>query len=59
MNIALVAGSFLPHVGGMEWKVHFLALEYAKRGHDVVVLAPRPHRSARHESMPADLPYRV
>jgi phosphatidylinositol alpha 1,6-mannosyltransferase len=59
MNIALVAGSFLPHVGGMEWKVHFLAVEYARRGHDVLILAPRPHRSIQDEPMPADLPYKV
>ena len=42
MNIALITNSFLPIVGGLEWKVHYLATEYVKRGHDVTVFASRP-----------------
>lgn len=42
MRIALLTGSFLPVSGGREWKVHFLASEYLKRGHEVVVFASQP-----------------
>lgn len=42
MRIALVTGSFLPSVGGVEWKVHYLATEYTSRGHDVHVFTVRP-----------------
>ena len=37
MRIALISGTFLPIVGGLEWKVHFLAVQYMKHGHEVVV----------------------
>jgi len=41
MNIALVTNTFLPQVGGIEWKVHHLASEYARRGHRVTVFSAR------------------
>jgi len=41
MRIALVSGTFLPMVGGLEWKVHFLATEYVRNGHEVVVFHDR------------------
>jgi glycosyltransferase involved in cell wall biosynthesis len=37
MRIGLVTGSFLPVIGGLQWKVHFLATEYHRRGHEVTV----------------------
>jgi teichuronic acid biosynthesis glycosyltransferase TuaC len=37
----MVTLSFLPTVGGLEWKVHYLATEYRKQGHDVTVFALR------------------
>ena len=44
MRIAQITGSFLPVVGGLEWKVHYLATEYRRRGHDVVVFCTPPAR---------------
>ena len=41
MNIGIITLSFLPSVGGLEWKVHYLATEYVKSGHDVTVFASR------------------
>jgi len=41
MNIGLITGTFLPKVGGVEWKVHYLASEYIRQGHSVTVFAPR------------------
>jgi glycosyltransferase involved in cell wall biosynthesis len=37
VRIGLITGTFLPNIGGLEWKVHFLATEYCRRGHDVTV----------------------
>ncbi len=45
MRIALFTNTFLPTVGGLEWKVHFLATKYYESGHDVVVFRPKPSRS--------------
>lgn len=52
MHIALLASSFLPAVGGLEWKVHHLATEYVRAGHRVKVFAPRPGRDCRGAEMP-------
>jgi glycosyltransferase involved in cell wall biosynthesis len=43
MNIAVITNSFLPTIGGLEWKVHYLSTEYCKSGHEVTVFAQRPH----------------
>jgi glycosyltransferase involved in cell wall biosynthesis len=51
MNIALVTQSFLPIVGGLEWKVHYLATEYTHYGHSVTVFACHPHGKYRHRSL--------
>lgn len=42
MHIGLITSSFLPQIGGLEWKVHFLATEYRKRGHRVTVFHRQP-----------------
>lgn len=44
MRIAMVSATFLPSVGGVEWKVYYLAQEYALRGHEVAVFTMRPDR---------------
>jgi len=41
MRIAHVSATFLPIVGGVEWKVHYLSQEYAQRGHRVTVFTLR------------------
>ena len=38
MKIAVVCPSFLPSVGGMEFVVHSLAVEWGKQGHEVLVV---------------------
>ena len=58
MRIALICGSFLPVVGGMEWKVHYLALAYRAMGHAVVVLCGLD-RFRRGEAPQVDQPYPV
>jgi phosphatidylinositol alpha 1,6-mannosyltransferase len=50
MNIALVTQSFLPKVGGLEWKVHYLATEYVACGHSVTVFATKP--KGKYRDMP-------
>lgn len=55
MNICLFTSSFLPNVGGMENVVHWLALEYRKLGHQVVVLAKTPRKMKK----APDFPYPV
>ncbi len=45
MNIALVTNTFLPQIGGIEWKVHYLASEYARRGNQVTVFSARVPRA--------------
>jgi D-inositol-3-phosphate glycosyltransferase len=52
MRIGLVCSSFLPATGGMEWKVHQLATEYARRGHAVTVFAGRPRVTLRPIALP-------
>jgi 1,2-diacylglycerol 3-alpha-glucosyltransferase len=47
MNIALVTQSFLPYVGGVEWKVHYLATEYVACGHSVTVFTCKPKGAYR------------
>lgn len=59
MRIGLVAGSFLPTVGGLEWKVHYLATEYVRHGHDVIVFANRPRRSFKPVAIPVEPEYAV
>ena len=39
MNIALLASTFLPRIGGAELAVHNLATQLAKMGHEVAVIA--------------------
>jgi glycosyltransferase involved in cell wall biosynthesis len=55
MNIALITQSFLPDVGGVEWKVHYLATEYAARGHEVTVFACKPKR--KYKNMPLSITF--
>ncbi|MDE0886015.1 MAG: glycosyltransferase family 4 protein [Myxococcota bacterium] len=38
MKIAILSPSFLPAVGGMEFVVHSLAVEWGKQGHEVLVV---------------------
>ncbi|MDE0884170.1 MAG: glycosyltransferase family 4 protein [Myxococcota bacterium] len=38
MKIALLSTSFLPALGGMEFVVHSLAVEWGKQGHEVLVV---------------------
>ena len=38
MKIAVLTPSFLPSVGGMEFVVHSLAVEWGKQGHEVLVV---------------------
>jgi len=57
MRIGLLTGSFLPQVGGMEWKVHYLAAEYKSRGHDVTVFAPEMRASLQGAVMPVKPEY--
>ena len=38
MKIAVLTPSFLPAVGGMEFVVHSLAVEWGKQGHEVLVV---------------------
>jgi len=38
MKIALVTGSFLPTIGGAEFVVHHLAVQWMRQGHKVVVI---------------------
>lgn len=59
MRIALIASSYLPVVGGLEWKVFFLASEYAALGHDVEVFAPRPARIYRRAIVPDPAGFKV
>jgi glycosyltransferase involved in cell wall biosynthesis len=44
MRIAKVSSTFLPSVGGggVEWKVHHLATELTKLGHDVTIFTTHP-----------------
>lgn len=48
MRIALVTTSFFPRVGGAELVVHNLADEWARKGHDVRVLAANSEGSYEH-----------
>jgi len=57
MRIALVTGSFLPSVGGVEWKVHYLATEYTGRGHEVHVFTVRPPGHLANVPMPVTPTY--
>lgn len=57
MNICLFTSSFLPNVGGMENVVHWLALEYCKLGHQVVVLAKTPRKMKQAPEFPYPVYY--
>jgi glycosyltransferase involved in cell wall biosynthesis len=59
MRIGLVCSTFLPATGGMEWKVHHLATEYARRGHEVTVFAGRPRLTLRPIELPLVPTYEV
>ena len=39
-------------MGGLEWKVHYLAKEFAASGHKVTVFTPHPHRAYRSVAAP-------
>ena len=54
MNIVLHVNSFLPHVGGREIVVHYLARELHRSGHRVRVLGPAGW--IRHHSMKFEYP---
>lgn len=58
-RIGPVCSSFLPATGGMEWKVHQLATEYSKRGHEVTVFAGRPRLTLRPIELPLTPTYEV
>jgi len=59
MRIAVVTSSFLPHVGGMEWKVHFLASEYVLRGHQATVFTGRTRWTGPEAPLPITPTYDV
>lgn len=59
MRIAMVCGSFLPKIGGLEWKVHHLATEFTHRGHDVTVFTVRPRRTFAEIEIPVMPVYRI
>ncbi len=59
MHIALVSPSFLPSVGGLEWKIHHLASEYTRRGHVVDVFAGRDRIRIRSVPLPVTPNYAV
>jgi len=59
MRIAKVSSTFLPGVGGVEWKVHYLATELARLGHDVTIFTTHPNpRKAEVMRLP-EQPYSV
>jgi glycosyltransferase involved in cell wall biosynthesis len=59
MRIAKVSSTFLPGVGGVEWKVHYLATELARLGHDVTIFTSHPNpRKAEVMRLP-EQPYNV
>jgi len=59
MRIALITESFLPVVGGLEWKVHYLATEYLKHGHEAIVFTGRPSLSVGAVKMPVPHRYQI
>lgn len=59
MRIAQVSATFLPIVGGVEWKVHYLSQEYAQRGHVVTVFTLRQPGGIPDAPLPAAPRYRV
>lgn len=59
MRIAQVSATFLPMVGGVEWKVHYLAQEYAQRGHVVTIFTLRLPKGIPEAPLPAAPRYRV
>jgi len=59
MRIALISGTFLPVVGGVEWKVHYLASEYIKRGHEATVFTTRPEVTFKPIPLPVHAEYEV
>lgn len=59
MRIGLVTNTFLPMVGGVEWKVHYLATEYARQGHDAIVFAQRPQLTLGAIPLPVEPEYKL
>lgn len=59
MRIAVVTPAFLPQVGGLEWKVHYLSTLYVQRGHGVVVFTGRPRMSLGPVPIPVTPVYRL
>ncbi len=59
MRIAQITGSFLPRIGGVEWKVHHLSRELQTLGHDVEVFTTYPGALPLVPEMPVDHSYKV
>ncbi|MGA2063453.1 MAG: glycosyltransferase family 4 protein [Thermoguttaceae bacterium] len=57
MRICLYTNTALPRIGGQELVVDALGRHFTALGHEVVVLAPRPH--CRGQLGPRHVPYRV
>jgi len=49
MNILIFTNTFTPHVGGVARSVTAFTAEYRKRGHRVLIVAPRFHNMPEHE----------
>lgn len=59
MHIGLITSSFLPAIGGLEWKVHFLARAYRERGHQVTIFTIRPRLAIKQPPHSDDSGYRL
>ncbi len=49
MNILMMTNTYTPLVGGLERSIQHFTLEYRKRGHRVVIVAPEYEGSPEHE----------
>lgn len=59
MRIAKISSTFLPGIGGVEWKVHYLATELTRRGHDVTIFTTHPNPRKREVLRLPEQPYNV
>ena len=59
MRIAKVSSTLLPGVGGVEWKVHYLATGLTRRGHDVTIFTTHPNPRKREVLQLPEQPYNV
>ena len=59
MRIAKVSSTFLPGVGGVEWKVHYLAAELTRLGHDVTIFTSHLNLQKTGVMRLPEQPYRV